>query len=488
MDIQLRHIHKRFGPVHANDDVSVRVEAGTIHGLLGENGAGKSTLMKILSGFQPPDRGEIVLDGRAVRAATPAAAIALGVGMLHQDPLDFPPLTVLENFLYGRDARLLPDYGPARAQLADFGARFDFDLQPDAPVSALSVGERQQLEIVRLLALGVRTLILDEPTTGISAPQKVKLFEALRKLAAEGRSIVFVTHKLEDAEALCRRVTVMRAGRVVDTVEMPVPPGRLVELMFGAALPRAERTAIVAGEPVLSVRGVGLDDGRLRLRDLNLEVRAGESLGLAGLEGSGQRVFLRACAGLAHPVAGHVYAGGRAMTGRPYREFLACGVTYMPAGRLDEGLISGLSLTEHFLLAAPPAGLFIDWNRARARAQEKIRAQHIIGRPDSLVEELSGGNQQRALLALLPDDLRLLLVEHPTRGLDIESTLWVWSQLRERRRQGMALLFTSSDLDEILENSDRILVFFGGQIIAELETAHTDATQLGYLIAGKRAP
>jgi len=486
MRVELRNIHKRFGPVHANDDVSLDVSAGEIHGLLGENGAGKSTLMKILSGFQPPDSGTIVLDGRAMQFAEPSQAIVQGVGMLHQDPLDFPPLSVVENFLLGHATAMLPDYGMARRMLAELGARFDFSLPPDIPVSALSVGERQQLEILRLLSLGVRTLILDEPTTGISAPQKVKLFQALRKLAEEGRSIIFVTHKLEDAEDLCSRITVMRAGRVVGTLDMPVPAGRLVALMFGQALPPAARVTVPAGAAVLELRGLAVDDGRLQLRDVNLAVHTGEAIGLAGLEGSGQRPLLRACAGLARPLAGQVVVGGRVMNGQPHRHYLRAGVAYLPAGRLEEGLIAGLSLSEHFLLAQPGPGLFVEWPRVRERALDKIREYRIAGRPESPVEALSGGNQQRALLALLPPDLEVALVEHPTRGLDLESTRWIWGQLLERRRQGMALVFTSSDLDELLENSDRVLVFFAGQIIADVEAVRTTAEQLGYLIAGKR--
>jgi simple sugar transport system ATP-binding protein len=488
MHVELRDIHKHFGPVHANAGISLTVGGGTIHGLLGENGAGKSTLMKILSGFQAPDSGAIALDGRPVRIGSPAQAIALGIGMLHQDPLDFPPLSVLENFLLGRDARLVPAAAAARRELAELAARFGFDLPPDLPVAALSVGERQQLEIVRLLALGVRALILDEPTTGISAPQKVKLFEALRRLAAAGHTVLFVTHKLEDAEELCGEVTVLREGRHVATRTMPVPPGELVRLMFGQALPQPEREPVQPGAPVLELRGLALSDGRLQLRDIDFVVRAGEAIGLAGLEGSGQRSFLRACAGLARLAAGEVRIAGERHNGRPYRRYLASGVTYLPAGRLEEGLVPGLTLAEHFLLAGPAGGFFIDWERARERAAERIRAHHIIGRPDTPVEALSGGNQQRALLALLPEQLRLLLVEHPTRGLDIESSLWIWDQLRARRRRGLGLIFSSSDLDELLANSDRILVFFGGRIIAEVPATGTDANQLGYLIAGKQAP
>jgi simple sugar transport system ATP-binding protein len=485
MRLELKHIHKHFGPVHANNDVSVTIESGTIHGLLGENGAGKSTLMKVLSGFIHRDAGEILLDGKSVAFKNPAEAIRAGVGMLHQDPLDFPPLTVLDNFLLGREDGFVQNRAGALADLKHYSAQFGFDLAPDALVSALTVGERQQLEIMRLLSLGAKILIFDEPTTGISLPQKIKLFDTLRKLAQAGMTIIFVTHKLEDAGDLCGKVTILRLGKVVGEVTHPFTSEQLVTLMFGQQLATSAREAIALGEPVLDLRNVAVADYRLRVPDINLKLCAGEVVGLAGIEGSGQRLLLRVCAGLDQPVAGEVWIAGAKMNGQAYQRFLERGVAYLPAGRLEEGLVPGLNLTEHFILAKRSKEFFIDWNLAQNFAQARISEYNIRGVPGSRVEALSGGNQQRALLSLLQPDLNLILLEHPTRGLDIESSMWVWQQLLERRKRGAAIVFTSADLDEIFEYSDRILVFSGGRVAKALSAQETSVQQLGELIGGK---
>ena len=485
MKVELVDIHKHFGPVRANDGISLTIESGTIHGLLGENGAGKTTLMKVLSGFITPDRGQVLLDGRPVAIRTPAQAIAAGVGMLHQDPLDLPPLTVLDDFLLGRQGGLFPDRLQAWRELAELAGQFGFSLDPDASVGSLTVGQRQQLEILRLLCLGVQVLILDEPTTGISAAQKASLFVTLRELAAQGKAVIFVSHKLEEVQELCSQVTVLRRGRVAGHVTMPCPTDRLVELMFGQVLVSGERQEMPLGQPALELLDLAVADGRLRVSGVNLQVQAGEVIGLAGLEGSGQRLLLRACAGLLRPVAGRVRLAGGDMTGQPYARYLAAGVAYLPAGRLEEGLIPGLDLCEHVALTDRDCGgFFLNWPAAHQRTAACIADFNIKGRPETRVEALSGGNQQRALLALLPPSLRLLLLEHPTRGLDVESTLWVWGKLLERRGQGTAILFTSADLDEILEHSDRILVFSGGQVTQALCAAETTAAQLGEYIGG----
>jgi simple sugar transport system ATP-binding protein len=441
--------------------------------------------MKVLSGFIHRDAGEILLDGKSVAFKNPAEAIRAGVGMLHQDPLDFPPLTVLDNFLLGREDGFVQNRAGALADLKHYSAQFGFDLAPDALVSALTVGERQQLEIMRLLSLGAKILIFDEPTTGISLPQKIKLFDTLRKLAQAGMTIIFVTHKLEDAGDLCGKVTILRLGKVVGEVTRPFTSEQLVTLMFGQQLATSAREAIALGEPVLDLRNVAVADYRLRVPDINLKLCAGEVVGLAGIEGSGQRLLLRVCAGLDQPVAGEVWIAGAKMNGQAYQRFLERGVAYLPAGRLEEGLVPGLNLTEHFILAKRSKEFFIDWNLAQNFAQARISEYNIRGVPGSRVEALSGGNQQRALLSLLQPDLNLILLEHPTRGLDIESSMWVWQQLLERRKRGAAIVFTSADLDEIFEYSDRILVFSGGRVAKALSAQETSVQQLGELIGGK---
>jgi simple sugar transport system ATP-binding protein len=502
MRVELVDIHKHFGAVRANDGVSVTLEPGVVCGLLGENGAGKTTLMKCLSGYQTPDSGTILVDGKPVSFTSPAEAIRHGIGMLHQDPLDFPQMRVLDNFLLAFDRRLIPDRRRGQALLQELGTRFQFDLAPDAEVASLTIGERQQLEILRLLALGARVIILDEPTTGISAPQKAQLFATLRRLTEEeGRSVVFVSHKLEEVEELCHQVTVLRHGQVTGEAEMPCPVDRLVEMMFGRSLPPAESVPVEPGQAALEIEGLTVPSYLLTVEGVNLQVRAGEVIGLAGLEGSGQRLFLRACAGLERVTAGHVWVGEQNLTGASYRRFLESRVAYLPAGRLEEGLVAGLTLTEHFALRERKGPFFINWAAAGEQAAERIHHFNIVGRPDTMVEALSGGNQQRAMLALLPPKLKVLLMEHPTRGLDIESANWIWQQLLARREEGgdggddgrtpvryipsTAILFISADLDEILERADRVVVFFGGRMSAPLEARSTTVEQLGYLIAGK---
>lgn len=348
------------------------------------------------------------------------------------------------------------------------------------------IGERQQLEIVRLLWLGARVLILDEPTTGISAPQRIKLFETLRILAEQGMSVIFVSHKLEEIEQLCISATVLRQGKIVGHTEMPCPPEKLIEMMFGQVITLEERAAVDQGETLLHVEGVSLRGRLLTMDDLSLQVNAGEVIGLAGLEGSGQQMLLRACAGMLKPTTGRISITGHDMTRRSYHEFLTSGVYYLPAGRLEEGLVAGMSILEHFVLSGEDKRLFVDWEGAQRRTETLIDEYSIRGRPTSMVEGLSGGNQQRVLLAMLPAQINLLLMEHPTRGLDIESANWVWEQLLTRRGDGTAIMFASADLDELLQYSDRVMVFFAGSVLEVLRADETNVDQLGHLIAGKR--
>lgn len=486
MKVELRNIHKTFGKVHANDGITLTIPAGTIQGILGENGAGKSTLMKILSGFIQADSGDILLDGAQVKIAAPADAIRHGIGMLHQDPLDFPPMTVLNNFLIGREGQgIIPNRSEARAALEKLMDEYDFHLDPETYVDSLSVGERQQLEILRLLWLGARVLILDEPTTGISALQKAKLFETLRKLAEQGKTAIFVSHKLEDVEGLCGRVAVMSRGKLVGQAVPPYSTQELVKMMFGKPVTLASRVNMACDEPALRLRNVSLEDYRLNMRGLNLEVKCGEVIGLAGMEGSGQRQFMQTCAGLIRPVEGSVYLSEKDLTGKSYHRFMENGVAYIPAARLEEGLIPGLTITEHFTLLHEDSGLFVRTDKMRTLASERIQEYNIRGTPNSRVEALSGGNQQRALLALMRSPLSLILMEHPTRGLDMESAIYIWSLLKERCKQGSSIIFMSADLEEVLQYSDRILVFFGGKVSQPIQATSTNVDELGVLIGGK---
>jgi simple sugar transport system ATP-binding protein len=485
MQIELRDIRKTFGAVHANAGISLRIASAAIQGILGENGAGKSTLMKILSGFILPDAGDILLDGMRVVIHSPADAIRQGIGMLHQDPLDFPPMRILDNFILGKPGGLFPDRRKAAREFRELAGQFDFTLDADAFVDTLTVGERQQLEILRLLWFGARVLILDEPTTGISQPQKEKLFATLQRLASQGMAIVFVSHKLEDVELLCSTVAVLRNGTLVGTAVPPYDTKLLVRMMFEREVSFTGKTALQPGKPILSLRGVSLEALRLQISDVSFEARAGEVIGLAGMEGSGQSLLLSACAGLARPVAGRVCLGDTDVTGLSYHAFMKHGVAYLPAARLEQGLVAGLNLADHFVLSEGTGGVFIDRRRATDMAADRICTYNIKGSPTHPVESLSGGNQQRMLLALLKESLSLILLEHPTRGLDIESTLYIWGKLRERCARGAAIVFISADLDEVLQYSDRVLVFFSGHVSPPLPAAGLTVERLGGLIGGK---
>jgi simple sugar transport system ATP-binding protein len=487
MHVEIDRVTKVFGTLRANDGVSLSLEGGRIYAIVGENGAGKSTLMKILSGFMPTDSGQILIDGRPATYDTPAGALARGIGMLHQDPLDVHNLTALENFILGGPESLLPDRRSARKRFVEQAQRLGFTLSPDTYVDQLTIGERQQLEIVRLLSLGAKLIILDEPTTGISAEQKDMLFGSLKRLACDaGLTVVLVSHKLEDVEALCDEVYVLRRGHVVGHRALPLSTSDLVALMFGGEVERAPRVAAMRGPLVLQVCDLTIPSRRLVVHDLTLDVYAGEVVGLAGLDGSGQREFVRACAGLQAGSAGRILVGDQAVTGTSYHRLASRGVAFAPAGRLEEGLVPGLTVTEHFALVTP-GGLWIDYRTVQSVAEERIARYNIRGRPEHPVQTLSGGNQQRLLIAMLPPDLKLLLLEDPTRGLDVESTAWVWRQLLERRNNGTAIVFISPDLDEIMEYSDRIAVFCDGRVTVLGDPSTCTVEQLGRLIGGKSA-
>ncbi len=485
LKITFQHVHKRFGKVHANNDINLIIPSGTIQGILGENGAGKSTLMKILTGYYQADSGDILLDDRVVKIASPEDAVRLGIGMLHQDPLDFPPMRVIDNFLLGSKGGLFPKRNEVEKEIIRLCREFDFSISPETFVETMTVGERQQLEILRLLWLGVRVLILDEPTTGISANQREKLFATLVKLAAQGLTVIFVSHKLEEVEQLCSRVAVFRQGEVVGEVMPPYDTDQFVYMMFGKSVEVGGKKTFCTDKPYVKLENIGLEDYRLHLGDINLDILQGEVIGLAGMEGSGQRLFLRMLTGLLRPVAGKISLGTENFTGKTYPAFQKAGVAYLPAARLEEGLIPGMSLTEHFILSEEHSELFVDQKSAIDLTEERIRDFYIKGTPLSMIEQLSGGNQQRALLALLRTKLNLILMEHPTRGLDIESAIWIWSKMKERCKECASVVFTSSDLDEIIQYSDRILVFFGGLVSKPIDANTTTVDELGQLIGGK---
>ncbi|WP_322490200.1 ABC transporter ATP-binding protein [Chloroflexus sp.] len=488
MHIAVENLTKRFGPVCANDRLTVSFAAGQIHGVLGENGAGKSTLMKLLSGYIQPDEGRIVFNDAPRRLRGPGDALAAGVGMVQQEPLDIPAFTVLENLLCAAPPGVFRSRRAAQTALLALAERLEFPVDPAVRLDQLTIGQRQQVEIMRLLLCGAQVLILDEPTTGITAAQARALFAALRQIAAKGRTVLFVSHKLEEVADLCHTVTVLRNGHVVPPGQLPMPQTQeyLLSLMFGesgAAPPIYRPLPAIDAPPVWELRDVTVRSGALHLVDLNHRFAAGRIIGLAGLDGSGQQALLRLLAGQQAPDQGQVLVNGRDLTAAGSIAFRQAGVEYLPADRLHDGMIGALSLADHFALLQRN-GLLVDRRRAEELARQAIAEYQIKATPVTPIASLSGGNQQRAMLALIPPTARGILAEQPTRGLDVASARAIWSRLQARRDDGCCIIFSSPDLDEIMEYSDEVIVCFAGRIGPPIPRALLSASRLAELIGG----
>ena len=479
--IELRDIHKHFGTVKALQGVSLKVAAGSIHGVVGENGAGKSTLMKVLTGYIARTSGSVLFAGQEVDLRSPKDARALGIGMLYQEPLDFLQLSVLDNFMAGAPRF---DRQVTRSALLDLTSRFGFELDPDCPLHRLTVGERQQLELLRLIHEGTRALILDEPTTGISERQQELLFAALKSLKEEGCAIILVSHKLSEVETLCDRVSVLRHGRIAGHQERPFNTENLLQAMFDT-LPEHESPpeARIGGPEILSFENVSSFIGRSGLDHVSISIREGEVIGLAGLDGSGQSVFLKIAGNLMGPDSGTVVRFGHDLADSKLQQDRK-EVVFLPADRLSEGLIPGLSIREHLLLASD-GPFFIIPKTGRQDAKQAIAKFNILGRPETVADGLSGGNQQRLLLSLMEPGARLILMENPTRGLDVQSGAWTWQHLRHQLPKNGAIIFASPDLEEIMEHAGRVLVFFDGRIILDKATRDTDFNQVSRAITGQ---
>lgn len=483
--IQLLDIHKIYGSVRANDGVTLKVREGSIHALLGENGAGKSTLMKILSGFVPRTSGRILINGIDVDISSPAQALHVGIGMLYQEPMDFPQLSVLDNMMVGRPMGFFSERKNALNDLRRLSSELGFSFNPTALLCTLTLGERQQLEIIRLISLGVNILILDEPTTGISDIQKSTLFSALTQLTVMGKCVILVSHKLDDVVALCDEATVLKLGKVSGHYKRPFDTDHLLRSMFPGSESPQPPAVKTLGSPVLSFKDISSVSGRITLKPVSLDIRKREVIGLAGLEGSGQELFLRTAAGLVPLKSGSISMDSTRLSGKPFRYFPAKGIFFVPGSRMEEGLISGLTITEHMALNRSGSFLLFRKKQAVGQAVRSIENFTIKATPDSLVDSLSGGNQQRVLLSLLPDDPKVLLLENPTRGLDHDSTLAVWDILLSRCRvSGTAVIFSSSELDEILQVADRILVFSNGELMMDRPCHGVDRNDIGLAVAG----
>jgi simple sugar transport system ATP-binding protein len=496
----MRQITKRFPGVLANDRVDFEAEVGEVHALLGENGAGKTTLMNVLAGLYRPDDGVIELDGRPVRFDGPRDAIDAGIGMVHQHFRLVQPLTVAENVLLGwHTPRFWLDQKSGRRQVREVSETLGMRVDPDARIWQLSVGEQQRVEIVKAVFRGSHVLVLDEPTAVLTPQEAEGLFETLRIMAREGHSVIVITHKLHEVMAVADRVTVLRAGAKVTTVPAAGSTQRsLAALMVGreiGASQRVERTAPV-GEVVLAVEHVRVigDRGGLALKDVSLEVRAGEIVAVAGVAGNGQRELAEAVAGIRDLESGVVRVAGSALHAGDPRSAIAAGVAYVPEDRLGTGLAPGLSVAANTVLKtyrAPPVshGPLLALRRIRELAVSLMR-RYDVKAPgaDTPVRNLSGGNLQKLVLGREFDgDPRVLVAGQPTRGLDVGAIETVHAYLWEAAASGLAVLMISEDLDEILTLADRVVVMYEGEIRGVLDARTATVEEIGYLMAGGSA-
>ncbi|WP_027134232.1 ABC transporter ATP-binding protein [Geminicoccus roseus] len=494
--VELRGIDKRFGPVHANRAVDLRVEAGTIHGIVGENGAGKSTLMNILYGFYQADSGQVLIEGQPVRVDGPQDAIRAGIGMVFQHFMLVETFTVLENMLLGAEGGLLlkGGAGRARAEILRLEREYRLDVPLDALVSDLPVGVQQRVEILKALYRGARILILDEPT-GVLTPQEADhLFRILKSLRAQGRTIVLITHKLREIMAVTDRVSVMRQGTMVaHRTTSSTSREELAELMVGRkVLLRVDKEPARPGEPALRVQDLVVTDrqGVQRVRNVSFEVRRGEILGIAGVAGNGQSELLEAVTGIRAATSGWIELDGRPVEGGGSRPE---GLGHVPEDRLRMGLVRGFPAWENAFLGYQDRpgcsdGLFLDRALLRKRCASWMEIFDVRP-PDPAYDAsaFSGGNQQKLVLAReIEHDPVLLVVGQPTRGVDIGAIEFIHRRLIEMRDAGKAVLLVSVELDEILSLADRILVMFDGTFTGELTAAAADEKKIGLLMAGIR--
>ncbi|MCU1353864.1 MAG: heme transporter ATP-binding protein [Acidimicrobiales bacterium] len=490
--MELRHIVKRFPGVVANRDVNLSVRPGTIHAVIGENGAGKSTLMKTLYGMQRPDEGTIRVAGREVSFRSPNDAISAGIGMVHQHFMLADNLTVLENVVLGREPRRFGtiDRGAARRRIAELGATYGLPVDPDQLVEQLGVGQRQRVEILKVLYRGARILILDEPTA-VLVPQEVdELFANLAELKREGITIIFISHKLDEVLAVADDITVIRAGTTVATADPATATSRdLAVLMVGTELPTpATRDSTVTDHVQVRVQGVTCRpaEGRPLLDDVSFTIRRGEIVGLAGVEGNGQRELIEVLMGLRSPDAGTIELDGVDITGWSTRRRREAGVGYVPEDRHRHGLLLDAPLWENEMLGhqsqAPNArGPWIDAVGARQRTTEIVE-RFDVRTPsiDVTANALSGGNQQKLVIGReLMAGPHAMVAAHPTRGVDVGAQAAIWDQLRTARSNGLATLLVSADLQELIGLSDTLLVIFAGRIVAQLDPATATPQQLG---------
>ncbi len=495
--VELTGITKTFPGVIANEDVELRVGTGTIHAIVGENGAGKSTLMKILYGMQSPDSGSIRVRGKEVDFKTPKDAIDEGIGMVHQHFMLADNLTVLENIVLGSEPTkgVQLDFAAGRQKIEEIGAAYGMELDPDALVESLTVGARQRTEIMKVLFRGASILILDEPTA-VLVPQEVdELFANLKGMVDEGHTIIFISHHLDEVLAIADSITVMRGGRTVATVDPEgIDAKQLAELMVGSELPTPETTESTVTDVVeLSVRGVEAlsPDGRTVLDDVTFDIRQGEIVGIAGVEGNGQAELIDALMGIRDVSSGSIRFKDDDIADWSTKDRREAGIGIIPADRHREGLLLQSPLWENAMLGHQTVKPFANgpWvNRKGARDRTSTVIERFDVKtpgPDVNAIALSGGNQQKLIVGKeMIAEPHVLIAAHPTRGIDVGAQAAIWDELRAARKEGLAVLLISADLEELIGLSDRLLVIYSGRIVADLDPKTVTPEELGSYMTG----
>jgi len=496
VSLELRGISKSFGALLANDSIDLRVETGEIHAILGENGAGKSTLMNIVYGLVAPDSGEILVDDVVKNIKEPSDALASGIGMVHQHFMLVPVFTVAENIVLGHEksgfaGRL--DLNEARERIKKVSDQFNFNVNPDDLIEGLPVGVQQRVEIIRALIYDAKVLILDEPTAVLTPQETDDLLKIMKELKGQGTSIIFITHKLREVKEVADRITIIRRGKVVGNASPDASQKELASLMVGREVELApDKGAHAIGEPVLTVKDLTVRDnsGRALVNNVNFEVRAGEVLAIAGVQGNGQSEVARAMVNLEEHVEGSITLDGSEVIGKSVRESLHAGIAFVPESRELDGLIASMSIAENLILDLhdlPPyaKGIQMSPNTVLSEAEKRkvefdIRLQSVT----DPISSLSGGNKQKVVLAReLSRPVKLLVASQPTRGLDVGSIEFVHKRILEERDAGRAVLLFSTELDEVLALADRIAVMYRGEILSIVPSG-VSAQELGLLMAG----
>ena len=498
--LEMRGISKRFPGVVANDGITLSIQPGQIHALLGENGAGKSTLMNILYGLLSPDEGEILLDGKPVQIADPSDAIARGIGMVHQHFMLVPVFTVAENIVLGNETManaVFLDVHKSEGRIRDLATQLGFQIDPDTKVGDLSVGIQQRIEILKALYRGAKVLILDEPTAVLTPQETVEIFAVLRRLASEGTSIVFISHKLYEVLEIADTITVIRRGRVVGEADPKTATEEdLAEMMVGREVSLiVDKGPAHPGDVVLQVQDlvVADDRGTVVVDGASFEVRAGEIFGIAGVAGNGQAELVEALNGLRRIRAGRVTLNGHDVTSHSSRELSERGIAYIPGDRQRYGLVMTFPVEDNLILTeyhhAPFSRFGIIDERAIAKRAAELIPAFDIRTPSGEVptSTLSGGNQQKVIVAReFSRDLALLIADQPTRGIDVGSIEFIHKQIVAKRDAGTAVLLVSAELDEVLELSDRIGIMYRGRLVAVVDAATAEKDRIGLIMATGR--